>query len=283
MSRLYRRLETCGKPFVVCIQGNCMGGATELALAAMAASWPTTRRRRIALPEVKIGIFPGAGGTQRVMRMADAQAGSGVPAEGLGRRREEGEGDEARRRGCAARQARRDRQGDDSRRIEADQALGPEGLEAGRGGEDLLAGRIPALAGGERALPQGDLRQLSGRALSAAVGIRRSAAPYGCGAEGREPLLRACAADEGGGGDDPLALRLHAGPEQGCAPAEGRAAAAGEEARRPRRRLHGRRVSPTSRRWPASRWCSSTATCRRPRRARRIRTGSAPRRSSAAR
>src|SRR6187431_2668372 len=34
MSRLYRRLETCGKPFVVCIQGNCMGGATELALAA---------------------------------------------------------------------------------------------------------------------------------------------------------------------------------------------------------------------------------------------------------
>src|SRR5437868_6313402 len=34
MSRLYRRLETCGKPFVVAIQGNCMGGATELALAA---------------------------------------------------------------------------------------------------------------------------------------------------------------------------------------------------------------------------------------------------------
>src|SRR5436190_12487356 len=34
MSRLYRRLETCGKPFVVCIHGTCMGGATELALAA---------------------------------------------------------------------------------------------------------------------------------------------------------------------------------------------------------------------------------------------------------
>ena len=46
MSRLYRRLETCGKPFVVCIHGTCMGGATELALAATAASWPTTRRRR---------------------------------------------------------------------------------------------------------------------------------------------------------------------------------------------------------------------------------------------
>ena len=34
MSRLYRRLETCGKPFVVAIHGTCMGGATELALAA---------------------------------------------------------------------------------------------------------------------------------------------------------------------------------------------------------------------------------------------------------
>ncbi|MFV1230180.1 hypothetical protein, partial [Klebsiella pneumoniae] len=34
MSRLYRRLETSGKPFVVAIGGTCMGGATELALAA---------------------------------------------------------------------------------------------------------------------------------------------------------------------------------------------------------------------------------------------------------
>jgi 3-hydroxyacyl-CoA dehydrogenase/enoyl-CoA hydratase/3-hydroxybutyryl-CoA epimerase len=75
MSRLYRRLETCGKPFVVAVHGVCMGGATELALAAhgrIASDDPSTK---IALPEVKIGIFPGAGGTQRVMRMVDPQAG----------------------------------------------------------------------------------------------------------------------------------------------------------------------------------------------------------------
>ncbi len=75
MSRLYRRLETCGKPFVVAIHGTCMGGATELALAAHGRVMADDRDARIALPEVKIGIFPGAGGTQRVMRMTDPQAG----------------------------------------------------------------------------------------------------------------------------------------------------------------------------------------------------------------
>jgi len=75
MSRLWRRLETCGKPIVVCVQGVCMGGATELALAAHGRVMADDRATRMALPEVKIGIFPGAGGTQRVMRMADAQAG----------------------------------------------------------------------------------------------------------------------------------------------------------------------------------------------------------------
>jgi 3-hydroxyacyl-CoA dehydrogenase / enoyl-CoA hydratase / 3-hydroxybutyryl-CoA epimerase len=75
MSRLYRKIETCGKPFVVAVQGNCMGGATELALAAHGRVMADDKSTKMALPEVKIGIFPGAGGTQRVMRMADAQAG----------------------------------------------------------------------------------------------------------------------------------------------------------------------------------------------------------------
>jgi 3-hydroxyacyl-CoA dehydrogenase/enoyl-CoA hydratase/3-hydroxybutyryl-CoA epimerase len=75
LSRVYRRLETCGKPFVVAVHGTCMGGATELALAAHGRVMADDDATRIALPEVKIGIFPGAGGTQRVMRMTDPQAG----------------------------------------------------------------------------------------------------------------------------------------------------------------------------------------------------------------
>jgi 3-hydroxyacyl-CoA dehydrogenase/enoyl-CoA hydratase/3-hydroxybutyryl-CoA epimerase len=73
MSRIYRKLETCGTPFVVCVHGVCMGGATELALAAHGRVMADDDATRMALPEVKIGIFPGAGGTQRVPRMADAQ------------------------------------------------------------------------------------------------------------------------------------------------------------------------------------------------------------------
>ncbi len=75
MSRIYRKLETCGTPFVVCIHGVCMGGALELALASHGRVMADDKETKIGLPEVKVGIFPGAGGTQRVMRMADAQAG----------------------------------------------------------------------------------------------------------------------------------------------------------------------------------------------------------------
>ena len=75
LSRAFRKLETCGKPFVAAIHGVCMGGATELALACHGRVMADDKKTSIGLPEVKIGIFPGGGGTQRVMRMTDAQAG----------------------------------------------------------------------------------------------------------------------------------------------------------------------------------------------------------------
>ncbi len=75
LSRLYRKLETCGKPIVVAINGTCLGGGTELALAAHGRVMVDDRATTIGLPEVRIGIFPGAGGTQRVMRMTDPQSG----------------------------------------------------------------------------------------------------------------------------------------------------------------------------------------------------------------
>ncbi|SDT93970.1 3-hydroxyacyl-CoA dehydrogenase NAD-binding domain-containing protein [Stappia sp. ES.058] len=75
LSQIFRKLETCGKPFVAAINGTCMGGATELALACHARVAAEEDAFKMALPEVKVGLFPGAGGTQRVMRMADAQQG----------------------------------------------------------------------------------------------------------------------------------------------------------------------------------------------------------------
>ncbi len=73
MSWLYRKLETCGKPWVAAINGICMGGATELAMACHARVAANSKSVKIALPEVKIGIFPGAGGTQRLPRLINTQ------------------------------------------------------------------------------------------------------------------------------------------------------------------------------------------------------------------
>lgn len=69
LSQLYRRLETGGKPFVAAIHGVCLGGAFELALACHYRVLSDVDATRVGLPEIKVGLFPGAGGTQRVSRL----------------------------------------------------------------------------------------------------------------------------------------------------------------------------------------------------------------------
>jgi 3-hydroxyacyl-CoA dehydrogenase/enoyl-CoA hydratase/3-hydroxybutyryl-CoA epimerase len=69
LSLLYRRLETCGKPFAAAVHGVCLGGAFELALACHFRVLSDADATRVGLPEIKVGLFPGAGGTQRVARL----------------------------------------------------------------------------------------------------------------------------------------------------------------------------------------------------------------------
>lgn len=73
MTWLFRRIETSGKPWVSAINGTCMGGAFELSLACHGRVAADSEKVKMALPEVKVGIFPGAGGTQRVPRLAKGQ------------------------------------------------------------------------------------------------------------------------------------------------------------------------------------------------------------------
>src|SRR4029077_3022627 len=62
-----RKIETLVKPVIACIQGFALGGGCELALACtlrLAAD-----DARLGLPEVKLGVIPGYGGTQRLPRL----------------------------------------------------------------------------------------------------------------------------------------------------------------------------------------------------------------------
>ncbi len=69
LSQLYRRLETSGKPWVAAINGTALGGGFELCLSCHHRVAAENDKTRLGLPEVKIGLFPGAGGTTRVARM----------------------------------------------------------------------------------------------------------------------------------------------------------------------------------------------------------------------
>jgi enoyl-CoA hydratase len=65
--RLFRQLETLGKPTVAAINGYALGGGLELAMACTVRF--AAPHARLGLPEVKLGLIPGFGGTQRLPRL----------------------------------------------------------------------------------------------------------------------------------------------------------------------------------------------------------------------
>ena len=67
--QLYDGLSKLPFPTVALVDGNCMGGGTELILAMDERLVSTSRETKVALPEVKVGLLPGWGGTQRLPRL----------------------------------------------------------------------------------------------------------------------------------------------------------------------------------------------------------------------
>ncbi|HMG59561.1 MAG TPA: 3-hydroxyacyl-CoA dehydrogenase NAD-binding domain-containing protein [Burkholderiales bacterium] len=88
LNTVIRWLENARKPVVAAIGGACMGGGLELAMGCHFRV--AAKGAQIALPEVKLGLMPGAGGTQRLPRLIGAEAaldmivsGNPVPSEQL--------------------------------------------------------------------------------------------------------------------------------------------------------------------------------------------------------
>ncbi len=71
---LLRRLEKCGRPVVAALNGTALGGGLELALACHYRVAIDDPKSKFGLPEVKLGLLPGGGGTQRLPRLIGIQA-----------------------------------------------------------------------------------------------------------------------------------------------------------------------------------------------------------------
>ncbi len=62
-------IEKCKKPVVSAIMGPCLGGGLEVALATHYRIAVNDSKTVVGLPEVKLGLLPGSGGTQRLPRL----------------------------------------------------------------------------------------------------------------------------------------------------------------------------------------------------------------------
>ena len=73
---MHRAMETSGKPWVAVLNGLALGGGFELALACHYRVLVDDPKAVVGLPEVNVGLLPGSGGTQRLIRIAGVNIGT---------------------------------------------------------------------------------------------------------------------------------------------------------------------------------------------------------------
>ncbi|MEQ9496429.1 MAG: fatty acid oxidation complex subunit alpha FadJ [Deltaproteobacteria bacterium] len=74
LQRAFDEFEEAKIPYVAAIHGACLGGGMELALACRGRVASNHGKTKLGLPEVQLGLLPGAGGTQRLPRLVGVEA-----------------------------------------------------------------------------------------------------------------------------------------------------------------------------------------------------------------
>ena len=216
---IFDRIEASRVPFVAAIHGTCLGGGTELALACRYRVASDDPKTALGLPEVMLGLLPGAGGSQRLPRLVGLATALDLILTGRSLKAKKALEGGSRRRGVpgarparrgAARGARAWRSGG----LHAE-APGHRLARAAAAPGDLLEGaRVGAEEDG-RPLPgaaRGDRGRAAGHATTLAEGLKLEAAAFG----------RLSASD--GLAQPRVSLLRHAGDQEGRGLSRGHAA-----------------------------------------------------------
>ncbi len=92
LNKVYRDLETCGKPVAFALEGLALGGGLEFALAGHYRVAADNPKIKLGLPEAKVGLLPGAGGTQRLPRLIGVQNAAMMILQGADKNPQEAKG-----------------------------------------------------------------------------------------------------------------------------------------------------------------------------------------------
>ena len=259
LQKLFRRQETGGKPIVAAINGTALGGGFEICLASHYRIAAANPRAKIGQPEVKIGLLPGGGGTQRIPRLIGVMNAAPIllegkdltvdAAKGLGLIHDVVPAGELLAKAKAWLMA------------PASEQVVPE--YAGKGAKpidgravqpwDRKGFKTPGFPGGQVWSPPGVQTFIGGNAMIAAKTNGVYPAPkaiMSCVYEGLQLPIDAAlrvetryfvspAAQSRGQEHDPHAVLRPAGSQQAGAPAQGRAEAGIQEGRHPGRRSDG--------------------------------------------